>query len=345
MLEPTDDSNVDESDDEVDILVDTCLILMNLNLRYESPIYNIKFKKIFKNRKLLIFNFGSYSYYDYFSLGCDYFSFFKNFISSINFFFLDLKIIFYLGTTFFQNNNKILNILLFFKNFFYKIFNFFVYFNYVTSLANRVLIYDLNILNQSFFFKFNYFNFNPMFFYNIDLNYYAVDNILLNKASLIIYHGHHSDNFIKYSNLVLPGTVFIERPDLLVNSEGYFKIFFYNYFKYFLDTIKDVWSTILIFSKFLCCFFTDYTLNNILLFLNKVSPIFYNKNNNNFIFENNFLIFYSDFFYELSGFFYSIFNNYYLDDSISKHSLVMSVCSKKYVMFNDFKNFFNNLWF
>jgi hypothetical protein len=212
---------------------------MNLNLRYESPIYNIKIKKILKNNtNFLAFNFGFYNYFSYYSLGFNYFSFFKNFIfSTTHFFSSNLNIVFFLGTSFFYNSNKIFNMLLLFKFFFHQLFNFYIYFNYVTCLSNRVMIHELNILNKLNFLRINY-SLAPFLFYNIDLNNMDL-NLNLNKNSLFIYQGHHSNTFIKYSNLVLPSTVFLERPDLFINTEGYFSLFYYNYFKYFLDSVKD----------------------------------------------------------------------------------------------------------
>lgn len=218
-----------------------CMILMNLNLRYESPIYNIKFKKILKdNLNCSVFNFGFYNFYDFFSLGFNHLSFFKNLILLISkTFTITSNFVFFFGTSFFYNNSKFLNILYYFKLFFFNVFKFSVLFNYVSSLANRVINYELNTLNSRVHLKNNYGNLNPFLTYNIDLNEIPF-NFIVSKNNLLIYHGHHNNQFVKYSNLVLPSTIFIERPDLFINTEGYFRLFFYNYFKYFLDTVKDV---------------------------------------------------------------------------------------------------------
>lgn len=320
------------------------LFFINLNLRYESPVYNVKIKKILKNNlDILIFNFGFYNYKGY-TIGYNFLSFFKNLIH-FNSYYIDFSNLIFLIGTFFYYNLKLFSVFIFLKSFFLKIFNFSIFFNYTTFLANRVTNCELNILNNN---KFNFFNYNinPTIFYSIDLNNYYFNFSVL-KNSLVVFQGHHANSLIKYSNIVLPSTVFIERSDLLINTEGYLQIFFYNYFKYKLDGVKDSSSIILILFKFFTSFLNNYSLNSLNNLLNKISPIFFNKNNENFIDSYNLLyctlkkINNANVSSNIIGL---VANDFYISDTIGKYSIVMSLCAKKYTLINDFKFFFRNVF-
>lgn len=326
------------------------IIFFNINLRFESPVFNLKLKKKLSNFDGFIFNLGVQNFnFNSISLGYNVKFLFKNFIL-LNNYFLFYNFFFYFGNSFYFNNYFLIfldYLKLFFKNF----FNIDFFFNYLTSISNKILNFEINsIINTKNFFNNN----NKMLFlkpsilYNIDFDSFLF-NILKNKNHFFIYQGHHGDYFIKHSNLILPSKIFIEKSNLFINCEGYFNLFFYSYFTYYLSNIRNTLSILKILMNLLNSFNFYNDFNKIFFELNKISPIFLL---NNFDYKKNIIQFYNNFnnnkFLNIQinfNLFFFLINNFYIFDSISKFSVIMSLCSKKYTIKNDFKfNFLNYLY-
>lgn len=330
-----------ESNDEMNI------IFLNTNIRFESPVVGLKFKKFFKEKlNFTFFNFGVYSLFlssQIVCLGTNFFYLHKNlFLAAYFFYYVNSSFVF--GTSFFYNK-LYLTFFYSFKNFIFRVFSFNVFFNFVTCLSNRVSVFEMSIMSKK---EANYLTFNPFIFYNVDCEFFY--NFFLHMNHLKIYQGHHIDYFSKHSDMVLPIKFFVERSDFLINSEGFVNSLLYSYFRYNLGLIKDSWSVMLFFFNLLSggmrggAFGMNFLLNS----LKTISPIFANSKIGGFFdvqagYKNTFL---GDRFVFLKNFLINFFiNNFHTSDTISRSSLLMALEGRKYLLKNDFRFYFSFVFF
>lgn len=245
---------------------------------------------------------------------------------------------FYLfNNTFFQFIEKM-------RCFFNKIFDLSIFFNFSTIFGNRVVNFEINTISNK-----NFFNsvFTPMFwpniFYNNDLNFLST-NFFKNINSLVIFQGHHIDDFALHTNVVFPTRIFIERPDFFINSEGYIGFRTFSYLELFTELARDSWGIMIITLKMCTNVSIANGLDYLLIYAKKVTPVFATDKDgkNCFILVEKKTKIISNLFILKNILFYSIINDFYLSDSISKFSSVMSLCYKKLTLTNDFKFLFNN---
>jgi len=153
-------------------------------------------------------------------------------------------------------------------------------------------------------------------------NYDALSN---SKPSLKIYQGHHGDVNATLSNIVLPSTSFIEKSSLYSNALGMVqktkKVLFS------VGDSRDDWKIINALIEVLG--FSAFRINNsanLLSFIAKISPfVLYKRLNNSVAVVNH--RFFNNFFMKN---FVSKVNNFYLTDSITRNSKVMSLCFNKF---------------
>lgn len=246
------------------------IFLININLRVNFPILNLKLRKIIVEHFIEGFNIGySYNY-----------SFFIKTVS---------------------NNIKILKQIIEGKhwiNIFLQKSNnpFFLISNYFENLYSNFLNYILKyFLKYNNFFFFNWIGYNTIYKkinYNFNKYFFSKKKILKNfsiwkkkiilkkkylyligynlkkikKKDYLIYQGHHADNITQFSKIIIPTNFFYERTGLYWNFEEKIqkqgKILF---------SKKNLWNDSIIFQVFMRFFF------------------FFN-------FDNFFLLFYTSFF-------------------------------------------------
>jgi NADH dehydrogenase (ubiquinone) Fe-S protein 1 len=158
---------------------------------------------------------------------------------------------------------------------------------------------------------------------------YNYDTVLNSKASLRIYQGHHGDVSAVSSNIVLPSTSFIEKSSLYSNVLGMVqktKKVLFN-----VGDSRDDWKIINALIEVLG--FSTFHVNNstgLFSFITKILPfVLYKRSNNSVIVLDS--GFFNHFFTKT---FVSKINNFYLSDVITRNSKVMSLCFNKFSVKN-----------
>jgi len=152
---------------------------------------------------------------------------------------------------------------------------------------------------------------------------YDVDNV--SKNSFKIYQGHHGDVGAAISDVVLPSTSFIEKNSFYSNVFGMVqktkKVLFS------VGDSRDDWKIVNALIEVLG--FSTFRVKDstgLLFFITKTSPfILYKRSNKSFNFVN-----YGSYSYFHIKNFVSKSNNFYLSDVITRNSKVMSLCFNKF---------------
>lgn len=296
-----------------------CYLLLNINLRIENPLLNLKLRKLSKKRNVLIAYIGSsykntfYSYH----LGNN---------------FLNLKQIFegkswfsVIISNFFKNTLKNKKNIMIIKNEFLennKLNN-----KYNSSFLNLQIVTiakDLGTINSKIL------NFSKAIV-NVKnkptLRWYLGKEFSEPKKNdLIIFQGHHYLQAHKKVDIILPTTTFFESKGSYFNLFGHIQVS--NSLACIYKNPREDWQIIKMFSKFI--FGINVSINSltdISLILDKYRLNYMTvKKSNFFTIEkwNKMLFYFSNKNSKLS------LTNYYLTDSITKSSKIMTECSKHF---------------
>lgn len=294
---------------------------LGTNPKVDSPILNLKIRNLkFKyNKQINVCYIGSKVLlnYSFMHLGLHMNTMIKLFLGK-SFFCKTIdnfyNIIFFFSVAMKQNNN--FSFLMDLASFFLKKKNFI--FNYLTLFSSDVSLHELGIVSY-YYTKSNYILNNDIkMCYLLGLDY---NNMVLNDHILKIYHGHHGNIGLKFSDIVLPSTTFIENNNFYINCEGRFFVsnlaitkkkkmsynesILYNLFNFFFTGKKENVQLINIFIFFfykLPFFFTKYKYSN-KLYLTLATSL------KKLYFSNNFI---------------TILHNYYSTDVISQSSYYLS---------------------
>lgn len=310
---------------------DICL-LINTNLRLELPLINLKIRQSFLKNKMLVYNIGFYSTFNYYikHLGINL-KILLNILEGLHWICNKLiKINSKNPLIIFSNNNKLFNKIAF--NLILSNLH-----KYTNILHNDWL--GLNLLNNNITdFSKNEINitnsiFNNSINKNIFFIYYLLgfDDINFDfskiKNNYIIYQGHHGDISVNFSNIILPSTVFIEKNSLYLNLEGIIqknqKIF------NSLGNSRDDWKIIYALSEILNI---NLGLKNSLIIFKKLtknSPFFFNNLKNNIFIPLNI----NNYYFIFNNIFVSKIN-YYYNDLFSRVSKTLTLCSIKFKIKN-----------
>lgn len=302
------------------------LFLINLNIRLENPILNLKIRKIIYKLSLKIFNLG-FSYnltYSYINLGNNIFSF-------INF--LEGKSL--ICQNFLMNNK--LNYILFGYNLIYRLdYNFFINFFYI--LTNLFNLFDGNFFipgaNRFSSLELGSKPKNIMYLQKSKFNHLKIlflldfDDISFFKENytFIIYQGHHGGFNIHLADFILPGAIPYEKKGLYLNLYG---ILQESTFVLRADSkIRNDWKIIKALGDVLGIklFYTKRI--HILSKLNYIIP-------KNYIFNSSspyINIYFSTKLYNSP--ILNFFGNYYLTNNILRSSLLMALCALRFNILN-----------
>ena len=200
-------------------------------------------------------------------------------------------------------------------------------FNVLQNFSGRVGALDLgfynkkNVLSNSFIKKIYNGKFEVLFLLSAD----ELDFEKIPKKTFVIYFGHHGDRAVKRADLIIPISCFTEKEGIYVNLEGRPQISrqiklplpsvydFSNFIKKISDSI-DVHLNFNSVEDLRRLMFEQYD------FLSKINQISENKLSKEKKISNNFS---TD---ELI----SPIKNFYMTDSVSRNSPVMSECSQKF---------------
>ena len=326
-----------------------CVFLLNCNLRLEFPILNTKLRRAFLKQDLNVVSIGQAV-----SLNITFFNIaissknFLEFLEGKNFFcrlfllskkpiFLVSSNIFYLSEGFFYRN-ALDYILKFLKN----PSNNFI--KFLSGFTSEVGIGELGLLSSgSSFIKTSKF-FSNSFIYSFGSEVCLfLEKKLMFFNNFLIYQGHHGDNLTYFSDIVLPSSLFLEKKSTFLSYDG-----FLNKTKYVITSpgiSQDDWLIVVCFFKSLQEFFR-VLLKDIEVFY-KVNNYFFPKNITKWssffeeFFIENFSISTMDFSntYDNKFFFFKFYNhvflskqnNPYINDSITRSSEVMSLCTQRFL--------------
>jgi len=190
----------------------------------------------------------------------------------------------------------------------------------------------LNIVsNDSSYFALREFNLSSNHSQNSNLLNSPINYILnFDKVGLVnpsvfqVYQGHHGDINAINSNLILPSTSFIEKNTFYSNSLAIVqktkKVLFNP------GNSRDDWKILnALIDNFGFSYFKIGTSFDLISFLTESTPFILYKRSSVF----KFFGFYKQSFYHIFTYF-SINNNYYISDSITRNSKIMSLCFSKF---------------
>lgn len=302
-------------------LADICL-LVGVNLRVTFPLLNSKIRQINVKNNLPVFCIGPYSNFNYF---VKHLSISTSSILSI------LEGSHWLN---FKLNSK-------------SSFNPLVFIDSVLPV-NRQILSKYTNLDSANWCGLNIFSLNNTSFYvlneigaldlksNIDFNWpFGIDYFFnynsFNKftnfdSNFKIYQGHHGDLGASLSNLILPSTSFIEKNTHYVNIWGVLqktKKVLFN-----VGNSRDDWKILNALSEILGLSFNFRNSFDLITDVSRVTPFLLYQSNPTLNFLSS--IRYSSFgFFKLNSI-NSIINNFYLVDSITKNSKLMSLCHNRF---------------
>lgn len=331
---------------EEDVDKNINIVLINCNIRFESPVFNLRIKNLLNlcEDKLSITNLGINFSNSYLinNFGNNILSFIKKF-NLINFSnkmtFNNNYVIF--GTFLLHVFNQELNLNNYFKyvlsNLYKNIFNFI----HLTINSTDIVLKEINLAENSF-------NKNLIMKSYLLNNFSSLfNNYILNKFSIKSFFGHHFFDSAKNYNLIMPIKFYNEKPLAYINLEGYINLLDVSLLDYKYSIIKKESDLLDIIGRF----FNINSFNNNLekyYNFNKIIPYFnYLKEikilyffkpidayNNIFILKN----FYKTYFLNA----WSEITDFYFSDPVSKVSSTMSICSKRFTLLNDFIYMFSN---
>lgn len=172
-----------------------------------------------------------------------------------------------------------------------------------------------------------------------------VSHIRTSVFNLGCYLGHHGGDFLKSFNLILPVKFFYEKSLSYINTEGYAQKIGHLKIDYRYHNIKSEKKILDIFGKLLNM--RPYQLNIEKSYsVDNVLPNYSGFAKNNFFLKlpiYNFSLRTSNFvkkFFSVSV--PSSINDFFLSDYVSSNSITMSLCSKKFTLYNDFVYMYSN---
>lgn len=310
---------------------DTCL-LVDINLRISLPLLNSRLRQLSSKKMVPVFVLGFYSNYNYF----------VKHISNSNF--LAMSVI--EGTHWLSSKiskNFSLKPLLFVSSASSFLSNSFISYLFKNTNLFSTSWAGLNIVphsTSSFSFlelglgATHYQNSNTLnhgidFFFNFDSCLVDYEK----SGALKVYQGHHGDVNSFQANLILPTTAFIEKNSTYSNVLGIVQKTKKALFS--VGGSRDDWKILNALSEVFN--FNSFTIKgsvDLISYISKITPfILYNRKLPNSL--NFFSVRVSYFHNSLPK---SMVNNYYLSDSFSRNSKIMSLCSVKFK--NKFFNFF-----
>lgn len=338
--------DIDGSDNKAATKNFYSFFLFGVNTRFESPVFNLKIKEIlygFELQDVLCpaFSFGfSFNSSFYLSHLSNNFCFLINKISGLdcnkNLLFYDKKIFFFIlgsKTSIFDSYVKYL-----LQTFVEMLGNSDVNYMHISGSSNLHSLNEINYFDYSnnldlvtrrvAYFPFIFMNFGESCF----------SSLKSSVLNLSCYLGHHGGNFLKSFNLILPVKFFYEKSLSYINTEGYFqkagflKIDYKYHYIRSEKRILDIFGKMFNINSYMLNLEKFYKLNNIIpgygefLKNNFFTKLFISRFSIKSIFLKNF------FFMNIS----SSINDYFLSDHVSNNSITMSLCSKKFTIFNDF---------
>jgi len=148
------------------------------------------------------------------------------------------------------------------------------------------------------------------------------------KNTFIVYQGSHGDVGAKFASVILPSSLWLEKDSTYINTEG--RIQSTNKSLPLLGLAKEDWKIIRAFSNYLK---TPLPYNNLSQIRDSLVKRFAFFNSYNTPPEQNFNteIFNSNFIKEgeiKNVFFNNNLDNYYVSDSLSRHSVALNQCNK-----------------
>jgi len=169
-------------------------------------------------------------------------------------------------------------------------------------------------------------------------------NFKTNPYSLLLYQGSHGDHFIKYCKLIFPTKLFLEKPAIFINNEGFVQNLQHFFFKYsFKTTKRDIDIFQLLMDLFKIQYNKDLNFNQnkaVFVELNKLTPIFSRIEAiyylTNFKILMNFVL--KSYLSNIN--LNSLINNFYLTNSLTRNSKVLTLCSNFFNIYNDFRYLF-----
>lgn len=299
---------------------DFCMLL-DVNLRVELPIINSKLKQLVSKKMLPVFVIGFYSNFNYFV---------KHISSSSKTLLQVLEGSHWLSTKVSRGFSSKPMFLIgdsssLLKN---TLFNSLFRFTNISSGDWN----GLNIVsNDSSYFALREFNISSTHSQNSNLLNFSINFILnfdkvalINPSAFQIYQGHHGDINAINSNLILPSTSFIEKNTFYSNSLAIVqktkKVLFNP------GNSRDDWKILnALIDNFGFSYFKVRTSFDLISLLSESTPFILYRRSSTF----RFFSFYEQSFYHFFSFF-SVNNNYYISDSITRNSKIMSLCFSKF---------------
>jgi hypothetical protein len=312
-------------------------LLMNTNLRFESPVFNLKIKQLIDlNPNILIYSFGISTSYNYFInfLGNNIINLIKKLSLTGMLLSNHLKYIIF-GT---YKNNYNFNIIDFVNNIFFNnqvspLINII----YATINSSSLLLKEVGLSPVSKLIS------NPARYSFMHNNFMSEVYIKYkNKYALKVFFGHHFAQYVKSYNIIFPIKFFNEKPISYINLEGYMNYvdltFDYKYSSIkketdLVDVIGRLFNIDRYHNNFEKLYNKDYLIPSFSKYKTKIAAAhrllnnFYIKKYDgggtkfNYIYILNLNSYITDFF---------------LSDIVSRVSSTMSICSKKFTLWNDF---------
>lgn len=299
-----------------DISQSDIILLFGVNLRLQYPILNAKIRQVSLKNQVPVYLLGYYSNFSYYT---------KHISTTSNTFYrilegshwISSKIskvsskspLFYFSDNFLLNNSIIVRSLLSWSNVFNREWN---GYNVLSSQSSYFSINELGLRGSNTFKNLNY-SFSWLFNYDGDVS----------SVGYKVYQGHHGDKNISGSSLVLPSTSFIEKSSFYSNMWGMVqktkKVLFS------VGNSRDDWKIVNAFLEVSGFSFLYKNSFDLLSSVSKSSPfVLYKRNKIDIFFTSNCLqvIHFNNIF--------SFTNNYYLTDSITRNSKLMSLCSSRF---------------
>lgn len=160
------------------------------------------------------------------------------------------------------------------------------------------------------------------------------------------YLGHHGGDFLKSFNLILPVKFFYEKSLSYINTEGYAQKIGHLKIDYRYHNIKSEKKILDIFGKILNM--KPYRLNVEKAYsVDNLLPNYNGPAGNNFFLKLPIYRFGVKTCSSIKKFFSmnvpSSINDFFLSDYVSSNSITMSLCSKKFTLYNDFIYMYSNI--
>ena len=323
--------------------------LFGVNTRFESPVFNLKLRSIINDLESAgvsnsAFSFGfTFNNSFYLNYLNNNINLLINKISGLNREFGRIKESFQEKFFFFIFGNRVsifdsyIKYLL--RSFIEVEDNNYINFIHICDSASFHSLKELGYVdNKTSYYITNYNELNKPFA-SFNFGGGSISNIRTSIFNLSCYFGHHGGDFLKSFNLVLPIKFFYEKSLSYINTEGYAQKIGHLKIDYRYHNIKSEKKILDIFGKLFNI--KSYQLNIEKLYLvDNVLPNYSGSAKNNFFLK---LPIYS-FSIKISSFVKKFFsanlpssiNDFFLSDYVSNNSITMSLCSKKFTLYNDF---------